>query len=99
MSSYTLVNVACTFFSSIIIILIRTQITHTEQKQNFLQKQKKNKKNTKKIQKKYKKKQKKNKQPFFLRSYLYLEQSNNKEKESHKKISKKTLLLKYINNQ
>jgi len=95
MSSYTLVNVACTFFSSIIIILIRTQITHTEQKQNFLQKQKKTKKNTKKIQKK----QKKNKQPFFLRSYLYLEQSNNKEKESHKKISKKTLLLKYINNQ
>jgi len=91
MSSYTLVNVACTFFSSIIIILIRTQITHTEQ--NFLQKQKK-------IQKKYKKKnKKKNKQPFFLRSYLYLEQSNNKEKESHKKISKKTLLLKYINNQ
>jgi len=91
MSSYTLVNVACTFFSSIIIILIRTQITHTEQKQNFLQKQKKTKKN--------KKNKKKNKQPFFLRSYLYLEQSNNKEKESHKKISKKTLLLKYINNQ
>ena len=49
MSSYTLVNVACTFFSSIIIILIRTQITHTEQKQNFLQKQKKIQK---KIQKK-----------------------------------------------
>ena len=96
MSSYTLVNVACTFFSSIIIILIRTQITHTEQKQNFLQKQKKNKKKYKKNTKKNKKK---NKQPFFLRSYLYLEQSNNKEKESHKKISKKTLLLKYINNQ
>ena len=95
MSSYTLVNVACTFFSSIIIILIRTQITHTEQKQNFLQKQKKTKKNKKNT----KKNKKKNKQPFFLRSYLYLEQSNNKEKESHKKISKKTLLLKYINNQ
>ena len=95
MSSYTLVNVACTFFSSIIIILIRTQITHTEQKQNFLQKQKKTKKNKKNT----KKTKKKNKQPFFLRSYLYKEQSNNKEKESHKKISKKTLLLKYINNQ
>ena len=57
MSSYTLVNVTCTFFSSIIIILIRTQITHTEQKQNFLQKQKKNKKKYKKNTKKTKKKQ------------------------------------------
>ena len=64
MSSYTLVNVACTFFSSIIIILIRTQITHTEQKQNFLQKQKKTKK-------KYKKKQK-NKQTTFFSPILSL---------------------------